>query len=239
MRLRVFAATAAVLLGMHTGADARTSSISDVRKVREILAELAFDPTKFIDSGGDYVTITYRGDDYRWPVYAIGIQADCPTMATYTPGCASRLKAYMVRAPGPPDMTRPRQRGAFLAENLVARHAITAGRIAKVLAAEKVEWLEADFTACSAADEVLGRARNANWIQGLDKRRGEPDDKGMVEDVIILHADTVQVTFNAWLQKSTYDGYIADGSPAEWAVELAEALEPCWRPATSTPPWLR
>ena len=55
---------------------------------------------------------------------------------------------------------------------------------------------------------------------------------------MVLHADTVKVEFPDFLRRATYHGYIAEGTPAEWATKLAAVLEPCWKPAPADArPW--
>ena len=66
----------------------------------------------------------------------------------------------------------------------------------------------------------------------------DPDGPPAME--MALHADTMTVRFaSSYTRLSTYTGIIDDRAPSGWAVRLAAALEPCWRPTDATPPWRR
>ena len=91
-----------------------------IGRVRDRVWDLAFDPNRyFVSEYGDeqvieeIITIAYTGDDYAWPVYSIAIAEGCLEGEGNGPACGARLTARMVRAPAPPDMTRPRHRGAI------------------------------------------------------------------------------------------------------------------------------
>jgi hypothetical protein len=207
--------------------------------VREAVRELAFDPTRYFQSEhvGDpsIIRITYTGDDLAWPVYSIAIAEGCQDGEPRSPeNCGSRLTARMVRSPAPSHMARPRQRGSHIVRELVARRATSGSSIRSNLRAVGIEWLEADLRACPGISSILARSAQLSWVPE------EVSNPGASEEIsIVLHADIVKVVFDQYARSATYDGYIADGSPAAWAVELAEALEPCWRPARATPPWSR
>lgn len=180
------------------------------------------------------IRIAYTGDDYAWPVYSIAISEGCFEGETSSRECGSRLTARMVRSPAPPDMTRTRQRGSHLVRGLVERRATSRSSIRSNLRALGIEWLEADLRACPGVSSLLARSARLLWVPEEVSNPGPRD-----EIRLVLHADIVQVVFEQYARRATYDGYMSEGSPAAWAVELAEALEPCWRPARVTPPWGR
>lgn len=218
------------------------NSLFEIRgEIRDVVQPMAFDPSKFFASpyvrDSSVIRITYTGNDYDWPVYAMAIADGCVDAEDRRrDACGSRLRARMVRSPAPPDLTRPRQRGLHLLNLLADRRATSPDEIRRALAEVGVEWLEADLRTCPGATEALRRSKDITWtpneIAGLaDERSG---DEPLL---MVIHADKVRVEFEQFLRLSTYYGYSAPGSPAAWAVELAAALEPCWRPATVPPPW--
>lgn len=227
-----------LLLGYIATAAAAQAATSPeaLGRVRETVRALAFDPTKFFrdEDVGDpsIIRIVYTGDDFAWPIYSIAISEGCLEGETPSPECGSRLTARMVRSPAPPDMTRPRQRGSHLVRRLVERRAISRPSIRSNLRALGVEWLEADLRACPGVSSLLARSAQLSWVPE------EVSSPGLRDEItLVLHADTVQVVFDQYARRATYEGYISEGSPAAWAVELAQAIEPCWRPARIRPPW--
>lgn len=220
-------------------AQERDVSIFDIRAP---VSAQAFDPTRFFPSR--YITdrssvrIVYTGDDYAWPVYAIAIAAGCEDDEVVSRNeCNLRLTARMVRAPAPLDMDRPRQRGTHLLRQLAERGAATPPQIAAALAEVGTEWLEADVRACPGALSVLRRSAEASWMPTTIIYLDQPPTPIDFLAGLTMHADTVRVEFQQHARRSSYSGDIAEGTPTGWAVELATALEPCWRPATAPPPW--
>lgn len=223
------------LLSCITSAYASLSS-KTVEQVRETVSALAFDPTSFFRRGemGDssMLRIIYTGDDYGWPVFSIAVAEGCIDGEKRSDGCGLRLRARMVRAPAPPDMTRPRARGQHLLQLLAERRATSRSAISSNLRPLGVEWLEADLKTCPGIEEIMASSADLIWIP-----REISTASPQKEILLVLHADTVQVVFDQHQRRSTYEGYIAEGSPAAWAVDLATALEPCWKPAETAPPW--
>jgi hypothetical protein len=229
-----------VALGLTTEAPAQPpASPEAMRELRGIVHELAFAPSKFFiwEDGEDAsdVKISYTGDDYGWPVFSIAILIGCVPDEPRLPNCGSRLTARLVRAPAPAGLTRPRQRGTHLLRGLIERRATTAEAVRRQLTGLGVEWRQADLATCRGARAVYARAGRLTWVpqELIRPRSSEPDI------VVHLHADRVSVEFETLGQSSRYRGAREKGTPAEWAVELAEALEPCWRPAPSAAPWVR
>ncbi|WP_326525869.1 hypothetical protein [Sphingomonas sp.] len=201
--------------------------VIDVR--REVTA-LAFDPARFFDAGPDLVRIAYRGDDYDWPVWSIAIRTGCLPGAARE-GCGERRIARMVRAALPQGAERPRQRGVALVTNVAGRKPADVAAVAAALDTAKVEWVEADLTTCPGALEALASASDTRWVpDGLAPAPSQ-------DIMIVLHADRIRVEFPDHLRSATYDGWIAPGSPAEWANRFATLVEPCWKPAAAPPPW--
>ncbi|MFN3816623.1 hypothetical protein [Brevundimonas sp.] len=208
--------------------------------VRDRVRTLAFDPTRFFPSehieDRSTVRIVYTGDDYDWPVYAIAVAEGCVDAENIREDdCASRLRARMVRAPAPADLTRPRQRGTHLVGRLIERGATSPRQIQTALDEIGVEWVEADLRACPEALAALGRSANAVWVPDAVANPVAGDELM----ALVLHADIVQVEVEQFARVSTYRGWIDDGSPAAWATDFAGSLESCWAPAGVPAPWSR
>jgi hypothetical protein len=225
--------------GLATPASGQALTSPDLRNVRDRLSTLAFDPRTFFPDeilhDLSMIRITYTGDDYAWPVYSIAIAEGCIDDEAPSPACAPHLTARMVRAPAPSNMTRPRQRGLYLVEQLAERNARSRSQIRQNLRALGVEWMQADLTTCPGIREVLARSARLDWVPAEIRNPQPPGDSIS----LVFHADIVEVAFNGNARQSIYAGYNAEGSPGAWAIELAQALEPCWRPAAVPPPWTR
>ena len=222
-----------------TPAQAQAATSPEVLgRVRDTVRSLAFDPSKYfhVEQGSDpsIIRITYTGDDHAWPVYSIAIADGCLPEETPSRGCETQLTARMVRSPAPPGMTRPRQRGSHLVRGLVERRATSRSAIQSNLSMLGTEWLEADLRVCPGVSGLLRRSAQLDWVPEEVSNPGPRD-----EIVLVVHYDLVEVVFDSSTRQATYRGHISNGSPAAWAVEVAEALEPCWRPARATPPWRR
>jgi hypothetical protein len=241
MHSRVSLILAAVFFsGLASFAHAQQNEESPTYKVRDLVHELAFDPTKFFPSpyteDRSVVRIVYSGDDYGWPVYAIALAEGCVDDEDPRLGeCSLRLRARMVRAPAPPELVRPRHRGTYLVGGLVNRGATSREQVRASLTELGVEWGEADLRTCPGALAALSRSTGAVWVP---ERIANPTPEDGVLN-LVLHADTVQVESQQYRRVSVYEGWIEEGSPAAWAVDLASTLEPCWRPAELPAPWFR
>ncbi len=221
------------------GQDAQGQAAS-VSETRAAVRAMAFDPARYFPSreGADrsMIKITYTGDDYGWPVYAIAVAEGRVDQEDVQQGdCASQLRARMVRAPAPANLTRPRQRGQYLVGEIVGEGAASSEEIRIALTKINPEWVEADLRACPGAMDTLKRSSEAVWVP---EAIAEPDsDAGYVE--VIFHADIIEVELQQYARRASYRGWIAKDSPAAWAESLAAALEPCWRPARAAAPWLK
>ncbi len=208
--------------------------IEKVVRLRNETAALAFDPDKLFEKRmgqSKVVTIAYSGDDFGWPVYSIAISRNgCIGRDSKGIPCRWQRIARMVRAPAPPDFSRPRQRGSHLMQRMLRSDEPASASIDGM----GLEWMEADLDTCPGANVHFEQAGRISWIPN-EVFAPSPDNL----PPIILHADTVKVTFSAASRLAIYQGYIAEGSPAEWAVKLAEILESCWRPSQADPPWRR
>lgn len=217
-------------------AQAEGISLKILERMRDRVSLLAFDPTSFFrgtfGEDASIIRIVYRGDDYGWPVYSVAIAEGCLAGEALSHACRSRLTARMVRSPAPPDLIRARQRGLHLVRQLVQRRANSRSAIKAQLKLLGVEWMEADLNACPGINTVLARSAGLDWVPA------EISDPGPRESLLVVaHADTLEVVFDHHFSQSRYVGYAADGSPAAWAHDLAEALEACWKPAQVPPPW--
>lgn len=207
---------------------------ADTFAVSALVSRLAFDPARFFDPPfGDVVRIRYRGDDYAWPVFAIAVNRACARTAQAGP-CTMRTMARMVRGTTPDGKPpeRERWRGLALASKLAKKGLDTPAEVVSALEDGAVEWLEADLDHCPGATQALVGAGEVSWI-----RPGRLDAKDNGAPEIVLHADTIRVEFVEYLRNATYDGYIAEGTPAAWANAFAQKLAPCWQPSAAPRPW--
>lgn len=235
MRLPLLSLLAALIPAVPGLAHAQAPPVVDTR---DAVRRMAFDPSRYFPSphirDRSIIRITYTGDDYGWPVYAIAIAAGCVDQENVrADGCVSGLRARMVRAPAPPGMTRPRQRGSHLVNQVTQRGGSSPEQIRAALDDIALEWVEADLRTCRGATAVLGRLRDAEWAPDAV---AEPNPAGE-ELSLVLHADIVRVELQQYARRTIYEGWLAEDSPAVWAESLAAALEPCWRPAATPPPW--
>lgn len=228
--------TTALALFLAPAAHAQT--VTEGPDARVIVTELAFDPARMFDAPGgfgDLVRIAYRGDDWGWPVYAITIRNGCP-VGKPEPGCQARRRARMVRAPVPPQgAERPRWRGEALVDRMWRKKLTKPAEIAGELDRSGLDWVEAELDTCPGAMAALAKATELQWIRA---HAVVPDPAPDLDD-LVLHADKVRVEFPFYSRQATYDGYVAPGSPGEWATRLAAVLEPCWKPLAEPPPWRR
>jgi hypothetical protein len=233
----ILAMAVLAVLGVAPAAQAQQTQPS-VFDIRPMVIAVAFDPTTYFPSihAGDrsVVRIVYTGDDYGWPVYAIAVAEGCVDQEDRnSDACATRLRARMVRSPAPADIQRPRQRGLHLLGLLVETGATDPASIRATLSDVGTEWLEADLRTCPGAVDALRRLTEAGWPPPpLIDQTVEAYVSGLV-----MHADFVRVEVQHFARRTTYHGWIADGSPAAWAVAFAGGLEPCWRPASGPAPW--
>lgn len=225
-----------LLAGVSVSAVVNGQRIEDEDLARRISA-VAFDPTTFFrnEYGLPSLIRIAHVDHFRRPIYSISIEDGCLEGEAWSDACLSRLTARMVRAPAPPSMRNERDRSIHLARQLVQRRATTRAAIRSQLASLRLEWMEADLTSCPGIRETLARAANLNWVP--EEITGPPLPNGDVR--IYLDTDSVQVAFDTGFITSTFEGVPTQGSPGSWATELAAALEPCWRPARTAPPWNR
>lgn len=223
--------------GVASPVDALSDSPpDDTARVREAVRVLAFDPGKYFSSQftGDpsMIRIAYTGDDWDWPVYSIAISQGCLEHEEWSPACRSRVTARMVRGVSPPNMMRQRERGWHLVHRLIERGATAPESIRLQLGPSLVEWLEADLASCPGIIEFMGGSATLTWVPE------EISDPRPRDDFAIwVHADIVTIVFDHSRVEATYEGPLLGGSPSAWAHELAERIEPCWRPAAASPPW--
>ncbi len=208
--------------------------------VTERIHQIAFNPHLFFTGGRgvspDYLTIQYEGNDYQYPVYSIAIakrffaaseNEDPRTLV------ARMLRPKWLGEGVSPE--RPRWRGMALIDELSEAGVDSDVALRDAMDAAAVEWLEADVETCVSAQTWLVENPDAGWLQP------ELTPAKIEESITIrLHADKVRVRFKPeFLKEQEYFGYLADGSPANWADELAQSLEPCWEPLDDAKPWHR
>lgn len=221
-----------VLLTTFQPVSAQTSASPDIR---EQVEALAFDPARFFDLGRETLHLRYRGDDYGWPVWTIAMRRQCDFQGAYKP-CRQRHLARMVRSPGSDDAAvRPRWSGQALVRDVEKRVA-NGDKLAAAIEAAQPEWMEADLLRCPSAQALLNRVGDARWVSPVSI--GSLDAKGPPPP-LALHADTIEVTIPAYLAYARYVGMVHEGTPAARANDVAQALEPCWIPATDPAPWTK
>ncbi|KLI63129.1 hypothetical protein [Aurantiacibacter marinus] len=203
---------------------------------RERTRELAFDPQRFFPEGTrPWMEIIYSGDDYGFPVYSIAIQKGCTSDDTGEArrNCGNRLIARMVRAPFDGEPLRPRNRGQVLFGYLFDEGVGDDLALRDALARYQLEWLETDVSGCEPAMALL----EADPVLSFFATQLTPSE-GIPQ--LALHADKIRfVHRGSYLSETTYYGWAAPESPGEWAVQFAQSLEACWRPASSIAPWER
>jgi hypothetical protein len=206
--------------------------------LRPLVAEAAFDPTVYFPSrvypDASFLRVTYTGDDYGWPIHAFAVAEGCVDREpTADASCRGRLRARMARAPASAETTRPRHRGVQLLSRLAEQGATTPPLIRAALTDLGVEWLEADLRTCPGATEALRSLEDVSWtpVPSFDL------DQLQYVSSLVMHADYIRLDVRHFARTATYAGWIAPNSPGLWAVEFAEVLEPCWRPAPVPPPW--
>jgi hypothetical protein len=220
------------VLAMLLPVAAPAQQFDDYQALKQRVTDIAFDPDSFFGAQGQYfriATIRYRGDDWRFPVYAIAISKGC--VLGRTPGCDARRIARMVRGTEATRPERPRWRGSALIGRLSKLGPLDGPGLARALDAN-VDWLEADLDSCPGARAALSRAGEASWI-APELLASKPSD----DIAIVLHADTIRVEFAGFLRSAVYDSYIAKGTPTAWADGFAKAIEPCWKPSAAPRPW--
>jgi hypothetical protein len=192
---------------------------------------LAFDPARYFtgENARDLLRITYRGDDYDFPVWSLTIRNGCLTEPRLPP-CFKQRIARMVRAPVPSGgAERPRWRGMALVSAL--EDAKSERDVADRLDKAGLDWVEADVTACPGAMDALKAVVEVRWPSAATLL---PSDDF---PPMALHADKVTVEIPTFLHDVRFSGAAFEGSPGAAAVRFAETLEPCWKPATAPVPW--
>lgn len=199
--------------------------------VKAAINRLAFDPARYFtfESAQDLMRVTYRGDDYDFPVWSMTIRNGCQAEPRLPP-CFKQRIARMVRAPVPAEgAERPRWRGMALVAAL--EDAKTEAEVADRLDKAGLDWVEADLTACPGAMDALKVMTEVRWPSPTPLL---PSDDF---PPLALHADKVTVDIPTFLHAVRYSGAAFKGSPGEAAVRLAQTLEPCWKPSAAPVPW--
>lgn len=202
---------------------------------RERTRALAFDPGTFFQGHPKpWMSVVYSGDDYGFPVYSIAIRKGCTRddVGEARRACGNRLTARMVRAPFQGTPHRPRYRGQALFGALNGKAIADDTGLRTALSQYGLEWLEADVTQCAPAMDLLGKTGGLSFfVEAPVPRVGPPPP-------VVLHADTITLEYRGgYLVEARYFGWVAPGSPGEWADRFAQSLEGCWRQAQVAPPW--
>lgn len=203
---------------------------------RQRTRELAFDPQHFFpERVRPWMEIVYSGDDYGFPVYSLAIRKGCTSddIGEARRTCGDRLIARMVRSPFDGEPSRPRNRGQALFGFLSNARVDDDIALRAALTRYQLEWLETDVSGCGPAMALLEADPALSFFatQWTPSLRPPP---------IVLHADKIRfVHRGSYLSETTYYGWTAPDSPGAWAVQFAQSLEACWRPAASIAPWER
>ncbi len=206
--------------------------------VTSLIRETAFDTTLFFRShhwDRSNIGVLYTGDDYGWPVYAFAIAPGCMNENEPVAICHLGMSARMLRVVYSDDQ-RPRNAAARLVRQMADAGADTPEKLRDAMDNVELQWLEANLLTCPGALEQLKRAEEVAWVPA--EVLVPPDINGQVPP-LVLHADKVTVTFRKKLWNATFSGWTGDSSPAKWAVEMAQTLEPCWQSSSSPVPWRR
>ena len=213
---------------------AATARADEIEQVGPAIAAAAFEPSTFFSADPDRDRSVLRIvhlDQYGRPIYSIAIHEGCFVNKGWSEQCGNRLVARMVRAPAPFKNADLRNRSIDLAKRLVRRNATTHKTIRSALPSLDLEWMEADLHTCPGFDEQLASAANLAWLP----LTLTPDR----EQLIWVDTDSVEVAFDYYPTTSTFSGVPIEGSPGEWAVNLARTLDGCSRPSKALPPWSR
>ena len=200
--------------------------------VTSLLHEVAFDTDRYFQGNKASISIVYTGDDYNWPVYGIGIVRGCahPDVLPLAQ-CREAWRARMVRVPQT-GMESPRLAAARFVRRLADAGANTREAMDEAVMGAGLQWLEADIKTCPGAEDHIAKATQLDWVP---HEAIEEPSRDMPR--LVLHADKLTVTFQKHLWNARFHGWIGDGSPAVWGKDMADLLEPCWRPATVRTPW--
>ena len=240
MRHVILSPVAALVLGLLSATGQSHEPTAPAQAdVKAMVQQAAFNPATYFPSryikDRSIVRIAYTGDDYGWPVYSIAIAEGCLDGETIPrDNCGSRLRARMVRAPALVDVDRLRVLGARLVTQVRETGARSPDEVRQALDDMNLEWVEADLRTCPGAPAALARSAQAVWVPDAAASPTPDDDMSG----LVLHADIVRVEFQQYARLTSYNGWIAERSPAAWAVEMAATLEPCWEPTSARPPWL-
>jgi hypothetical protein len=199
------------------------------------IAAAGFNPATFFSSRAAHdpsVIRIFHGDQFGRPIYAIAVRQECLEVQSLLAGCRQQLVARMARAPLPSPHSTPRDRAIQLARRLIARRATSQVQVRAALSSMALEWMEADLRNCPGAMERLERIQGLAW---LPPNAGRPQMGG--DQQFWLDTDVIEVTFDYYPTVARFSGVAIESSPGAWARDFAQALEPCWRPAQSTPPW--
>jgi hypothetical protein len=223
--LRCTFAVALLSMGSMTQAHVRDDQTNNK------VFKLAFDPDRnFWGDPVPFLTVVYRGDDWGVPVYSLSIAE-----------VSKRFVVRAVRSAGLGNDERPRQAGYRLYSKIDAANANSDAKLKALFDAGAVEWLEADLDSCPNAVEAVDAVRNAEWHTYADIGWSKKFDEEGDQAPIVMHADTITVRYRVYLQQVEYSGWLSGGDDhvTKAVLKLAEALQPCWKPATPKAPWHR
>lgn len=207
------------------------------KDVREWVRQTAFDPLTYFPSSDSIdhstVRIIFQGS-YGWHGYSIAIAPHCIAGETIpADACLGKLRARMVRAPQPASSDIHGVYGSGLIATMVGAGVRDEEDVREVLRSIDLEWLEADLRTCSGAVDMLARSADADWVP----RSVSHPDADDWPPAIVLHPDNIVVEIQEYARLTRYSGWSAEGSPAVWARQMADVLEPCWIPSAAPTPW--
>ncbi len=187
-------------------------------------------------SGEPDLTARYMGDEYGWPVWALAARIACPTQngLEHPNACPAEDRDWIIRQAAAPQLEgnqRPRYNGSSFAGRV--REGLQANSDVNTVAREAgLIWREARLSGCPVAQEAFDAFRNVSWI---------PTDHPLVDTrdelTLPLHADTIELTLQTYLQETRFTGWLAEGNPANRFNAFVVALQSCWTTPAVPAPW--
>ncbi|HEV2745934.1 MAG TPA: hypothetical protein VGW34_01380 [Allosphingosinicella sp.] len=240
MRVSIFLLAIAGLLPAppETSASSvpRRKDAPELESLSARVREIAFNPNTFFKQETllePLISITYTGDDWGWPVYAIALHEGCVRPEPVGPRCWYRRTARMMRVHGLASHERPRTAGRLLIDRIDAKAPRTDEEIKTVLDGSELDWLQADLNACPRAAALISKTKNMDWV---GSEIHSPVRGGPI--TYAVHADDTMIHLRSSIQQvSMFSGLPRGNNPAAWAKKFYQALQPCLKPASAPWPW--
>lgn len=174
--------------------------------------------------------IIYTGDDYGWPVYAIGFFRGCldKKRGHPTPGCSHLWHALRLRAPELKS-GRVRHDGSALASTIATiMNESPSLSFTDAVSKSGLKWEIATLNTCPGAVDTFGKFNMSlnSYINTDPNSRRD----------VFIHSDMVTIKVNLGQNKLALQSPV--GLPVgKWVSEFDEILGQCWEPAAYPRPW--